>query len=327
MDTQSQPLSSLPLPPSTLATLSKAGYETLEDLPPSDSANQLTDVLKIPLKASQTIYSSSQRPGSGDSLSVLPSTQSAAALMGSISRRKQRMFSTRCPPIDTLLNGGVPEGGIVELSGPPGSSKERILLNIILSCVKVGRSVLFVDCQSMCDPRSIDEHLKDVPTARRLVTYVKIGDLTEFLMFMNNLSSNTDKPFDMLAISCLTFPFQNAQISIAARNNLLEKIKQTLTKLSHTQNVTIAITSQLVTRLMNIDGTTGNFDSVGAKGIMVPQLGPAYLPSGKVFRLLVALDGAEPRTGFVRLLAPLKPGIPPEASFLRFDMRDEILEQ
>ncbi|GAW08914.1 hypothetical protein LENED_011025 [Lentinula edodes] len=173
----------------------------------------------------------------------------------------------------------------------------------------------------MCDPRSIDEHLKDVPTARRLVTYVKIGDLTEFLMFMNNLSSNTDKPFDMLAISCLTFPFQNAQISIAARNNLLEKIKQTLTKLSHTQNVT------LVTRLMNIDGTTGNFDSVGAKGIMVPQLGPAYLPSGKVFRLLVALDGAEPRTGFVRLLAPLKPGIPPEASFLRFDMRDEILEQ
>ncbi|GAW08913.1 hypothetical protein LENED_011024 [Lentinula edodes] len=66
MDTQSQPLSSLPLPPSTLATLSKAGYETLEDLPPSDSANQLTDVLKIPLKASQTIYSSSQRPGSGD---------------------------------------------------------------------------------------------------------------------------------------------------------------------------------------------------------------------------------------------------------------------
>lgn len=43
MDTQSQPLSSLPLPPSTLATLSKAGYETLKDLPPSDSANQLTD--------------------------------------------------------------------------------------------------------------------------------------------------------------------------------------------------------------------------------------------------------------------------------------------
>ncbi|KAJ3895276.1 P-loop containing nucleoside triphosphate hydrolase protein [Lentinula edodes] len=316
MDTQSQPLSSLPLPPSTLATLSKAGYETLEDLPPSDSANQLTDVLKIPLKASQTIYSSSQRPGSGDSLTILPSTQSAAALMGSISRRKPRTFSTRCPPIDTLLNGGVPEGNIVELSGPPGSSKERILLNIILSCVEVGRSVLF----GMCDPRTIDQHLKDVPTARRLVAYIKLGDLTEFLMFMNNLSSNTDKSFDMLAISCLTFPFQNAQISIAVRNNLLEKIKQTLTKLSHTQNVTIAITSQLVTRLMNIDGTTGNFDSVGAKGIMVPQLGPAYLPSGKVFRLLLALDGAEPRTGFVRLLAPLKPGLPPEASFLRFDM-------
>ncbi|KAJ3868924.1 hypothetical protein EV359DRAFT_77223 [Lentinula novae-zelandiae] len=320
MDTQSQPLSSLPLPPSTLATLSKAGYETLKDLPPSDSANQLTDVLKIPLKASQTIYSSSQRLGSGDSLSILPSTRSAAALMGSISKQKPRTFSTRCPAIDTLLNGGVPEGGIVELSGPPGSSKERILLNIILSCVQVGRRVLFVDCQSMCDPRSIDAHLKDVPTARQLVTYVKIGDLTEFLMFMNNLSSNSDKSFDILAISCMTFPFQNAQISIAARNKLLEKIKQTLTKLSHTQNVTIAITSQLVTRLMNIDGSTGNFDSVGAKGIMVPQLGPAYLPSGKVFRLLLALDGAELRTGFVRLLAPLKPGLPPEASFLRFDM-------
>ncbi|KAJ4490142.1 hypothetical protein J3R30DRAFT_3693680 [Lentinula aciculospora] len=304
MDTRSQLLSSLPISPSTLAALTKAGYETIDDLPQSNSANQLTDVLKIPLEASTTLYSSSQRPGDIEGSSGLPSTQSAAALMGSKSKQKQRTFATRCSQIDALLGGGLPEGGILELSGPPGSSKERILLNVLRSFVETNRSVLF----DMCDPRIIDEYIKDIPSARRLISYVKAGDLEKLMVLMYNLSSHIDNTFELLAISCITFPFQNAQLSNSAKNNLLEKIKQTLARLSNAQNVTIVITSQLVTKLLNVDGTTGNFDSVGAKGVMVPQLGHAYLPSGKTFRVSVALDGPNPNTAFVRLLAPFKPG-------------------
>ncbi|KAJ3993396.1 hypothetical protein F5050DRAFT_1714520 [Lentinula boryana] len=110
--------------------------------------------------------------------------------------------------------------------------------------------------------------------------------------------------FDLLAISCITFPFQNARLTKSARNYILEKIKQALTKVNNvSRNVT------LVTKLVNIDGTTGNFDSVGAKGVMVPALGHMYLPTAKAFRVLVALNGPTLDTGSFRLLAPLKPGL------------------
>ncbi|KAJ3793689.1 hypothetical protein GGU11DRAFT_748681 [Lentinula aff. detonsa] len=313
MDAQSQHLFSLPIPPSTLAALTKAGYETLDDLPRSDSANQLIDVLNIPFGASQTLYSSSQRPNGGGP-GILPSTQTAASLIGSISKQKSRRFTTHCPPLDALLDGGLPEGGILELSGPPGSSKERILLNMVRSFVEAGRSILLVDCQNMCDPCILDELMTDNSSARRLVSYLKIGSLTELMMFVNNLSLCNDS-FDLLAISCISYPFQNARLTKSARNYILEKIKQALTKVNISQNVTIVVTSQLVTKLVNIDGTTGNFDSVGAKGVMVPALGHVYLPSAKAFRVLVALNGPTLDTGEIsttssfRLLAPLKPGL------------------
>ncbi|KIK68483.1 hypothetical protein GYMLUDRAFT_237532 [Collybiopsis luxurians FD-317 M1] len=282
-----QPLSSLPIPPSSLSALSKAGYQSIDDLPRYDSANQLTDALKIPIDASHAIYSSSQKLPESN---TLPLTQSAAALIGS-SKLKSKTFSTNCPPVDALLNGGVTEGHILEISGPPGSPKELVLLNILRSFVEARKSVLFVDCQNMCDPRLIADHLQGLPDAQQLISYVKIDNLTEFMVFMHNLTSYTN--MSLLAISSISFPFQNTgRLSNAAKNNLLEKIKQTFIKLCTSQNVTIAITSQLATKMLNADGSPGTFDTAGAKGVMVPQLGSTYLPSGRTSRILLALNGA-----------------------------------
>ncbi|KAJ3819209.1 hypothetical protein F5880DRAFT_1490086 [Lentinula raphanica] len=246
-------------------------------------------VLKLPSGISQTLYSSSQTLTSGGP-SGLPSTQSAATLIGS-SKHKPRLFTTYCPPLDTLLNGGLNEGGILELSGPPGSLKERILLNIVRAFVESGKHVLFIGrcCVVRTRIMSVSLALDYIPAAHKLVSFHEILSLTELLMFMNNLSSFNNS-FDLLAISCITFPFQNTQLTGSVRNNILEKIKQVITKLTISQTVTIVITSQLVTKLVNVDGTTGNFDTVGAKGVMVPPLGPSYLPSGKAFRVLVALN-------------------------------------
>ncbi|KAE9407900.1 hypothetical protein BT96DRAFT_914266 [Gymnopus androsaceus JB14] len=315
MYNQSQPLSSLPLPPSTLSTLTQAGYETLEDLPHNDPANQLTNALKTSLEASQALYPSQRHGTFGGS--ALPSTQSAAALIES---RKLRSipFTTRCPPVNGLLNGGLPEGHILELSGPPGSPKELVLLNILRSFVEAGRTVLFVDCQGMCDPRLIDGYVKGIPAAAQLVSYVKINNLTDFIMLMHNLPLYSS--ISLLAISCISFPFQNSVHS--AKSSLLEKIKQTLTKLS-SQNVTVVVTSQLSTKMLKPDGTAGSFDSAGARGVMTPQLDSTYLPSGKTSRVLLSLSGTT--SGIVRLLAPVKPG---KHSLVKpFEIRGHVLEE
>jgi RAD51-like protein 2 len=69
----------------------------------------------------------------------MPLTQSAA-LMISASER----FPTSYPPFDKLLSGGLSRGHIVEISGPPGTPKEALAVNLVKSFIEVDEGVLFV---------------------------------------------------------------------------------------------------------------------------------------------------------------------------------------
>ncbi|KXN80588.1 hypothetical protein AN958_10409 [Leucoagaricus sp. SymC.cos] len=51
----------------------------------------------------------------------------------------------------------------------------------------------------------------------------------------------------------------------------------------------VVITSQMATKMVKEDGSRGTFDE-GAKGMMVPQLGSSYLPSGRSHRVVLSLD-------------------------------------
>ena len=69
-----------------------------------------------------------------------PLTQSGAALMSVQSKR----YSTRCKSLDTLIDGGVRPGSILEISGPPGSPKESLTLNVVRCFLEAEHDVLFV---------------------------------------------------------------------------------------------------------------------------------------------------------------------------------------
>lgn len=69
----------------------------------------------------------------------MPLTQNAAVVM-----KSTRKFSTRWPPLDKLLEGGLLQGHILELSGPPGSPKETIAIDIAASFLEAGENVIFV---------------------------------------------------------------------------------------------------------------------------------------------------------------------------------------
>jgi RAD51-like protein 2 len=146
-----RPLSSLALPRSTLSTLTRAGYETLQDIStvsPETLAQGLcfhvtitlendgfsSSELNISLSASQAIVALSQKQGNDGSL-----TQSAASMLTSTSK-----VATGCVPVDRLLNGGLSRGHILEISGPPGSAKEQLAINFVRSFVEAGEEVLFV---------------------------------------------------------------------------------------------------------------------------------------------------------------------------------------
>jgi predicted ATP-dependent serine protease len=71
--------------------------------------------------------------------STHPMTQSAAVLV-----RHSLKTSTKCSSLDKVLEGGISRGHILELSGPPGTAKEQLLMNIVAAFVEINEEVIFI---------------------------------------------------------------------------------------------------------------------------------------------------------------------------------------
>lgn len=53
-------------------------------------------------------------------------------------------MSTKCAALDKILGGGLSRGQILEISGPPGSPKEKLALNIMATFAESAEETLFV---------------------------------------------------------------------------------------------------------------------------------------------------------------------------------------
>ncbi|KAF5379050.1 hypothetical protein D9615_005992 [Tricholomella constricta] len=266
-------LSSLRLPATTLSLLTRAGYTTVQDLQ-SISAETLAQDLRIALPEAETILSSSHRSNPTQPLAPPTLTQSAASLANTAEK-----ILTGFPPLNDILSGGLARGQILEISGPPGTPKEAIAINIAASFIGGGHEVIFLDSQNMTSPAILDNALRtsqNLPANySRLLYHLSVQGLSELMIFIYNLPKLLESypKAALLVLNSISFPFQaSPSLSIPARTALLEKIKQVLTVVAATRNLTIVTTSQLSTKILNADGSSGNFDT-GAKGVMVPQLG------------------------------------------------------
>ncbi|KAJ6627980.1 hypothetical protein B0H10DRAFT_319770 [Mycena sp. CBHHK59/15] len=274
-----RPLSSLSIPPSTLSALLRAGYETVQDLDTS-TAEQLANDLSIPLPSSQAIFSQRQTQ-----TRALPLTQPASASASSSVRR----INTNCVPLDALLGGGLARNHILEISGPPGTPAAPIAVGIVKSFLKdtLDEEVLFLDTQNMTPPSVLRSAIPKDCLAR--VSHHILHTLPELVVFFHTLPSVLDS--------------QPKKMTPPVKSLILQNIKQTLAKLA-SRGVTTIVTSHLATKLLGDDGSPATFDT-GARAVMVPYLGPTYLPSALSFRVVIKPHG--PSSGVFRLLsAPAK---------------------
>ena len=91
----------------------------------------------MPLEMIQDLFSSIQRPQG-------PTADPPMTLPASNMVQSEVRVSTKCPPLDSLLDGGLSRGQILELSGPPGCPKERIAVNILKSFVEMEHEAIFI---------------------------------------------------------------------------------------------------------------------------------------------------------------------------------------
>ncbi|EIN08571.1 hypothetical protein PUNSTDRAFT_144104, partial [Punctularia strigosozonata HHB-11173 SS5] len=310
---------SLNIPTTTLAKLLKAGYESANDLQGATPEGLAKD-LRISVEESTHILARANRareppastpasatPGPSIAFS-LPLTQSVAELTATANTQGDLKYSTGCPPVDRLLGGGLVRGGVVEVSGPPGSMKEHVSMGAMKGFVERGDGVIIVDTQNMLSPSTVMTSLIDahIPAeSRSLVRYTRMHTLMDLLIFMSNLSTEiTEHPeVGLLVLNSLSFPFASpayTSLPPSSKNSICDRIKQTLSKICATRKLTVLITTQMATKLINADGSAGTFDT-GTRAIMFPALNSAYLPSKRTHRIVIVPHS---RTeGVLRLLS------------------------
>ena len=181
-------LLSLGLPKHIIASLIQNGYETVQDLSSvtalslspgvsicgfADKNAELVIEIGITVSEAEDILArciASNTPALSASL-----TQHAAA---SILQHSPKL-STRCEPLDQILEGGLSHGQVIDISGPPGSPRERIVKGIVSSYAEDGQEIIFLgenacscanwaclelkivsDCQNMISVSLLTEALK-----------------------------------------------------------------------------------------------------------------------------------------------------------------------
>jgi len=182
-------------------------------------------LISAPRVRNPVIWNSRSRAPGFNSIAramTLPSLGRSAAELISINKR----FSSSCAPLDKLLGGGLPSGHVLELSGPPGTTKEILSIKFASSAVSSNEQVLFVGkiptqrqflsfllayqtcktwpaqlryIQSFVGLRAI--HLASISrwlllgsknlndASLELVQYLNIFTLPDFLIFLHNLPS------------------------------------------------------------------------------------------------------------------------------------------
>lgn len=280
------------LPSSTQLALRRAGYETLDDLS-STSVEALSKELGIDISDSQSIITVSQRPRGP------PLSQSLASLIS-----RSHIFACSYAAVNTALGGGLPRGHILEISGPPGSFKETLALDYARIFVEANEEVIFIDTQNMTSLATIKKTFHNSSAAANyqdLVRYAHLHTLPDLMIFIHNLLSEIHAKTGLLILNSISFPFlSHPDVQSSKRTSLLEKIHQVFLQASALNSLTIITTSQMSTKLLNADGSPGNFET-GAKAVMVPQLGSTYLPSGRSYRLVIVPESRT--TGVVQLLS------------------------
>ncbi|KAG1898511.1 uncharacterized protein F5891DRAFT_1043794 [Suillus fuscotomentosus] len=235
--------------------------------------------LGIDISDSQSIITASQRPP-GPTLS-----QSLASLIS-----RSQSLACSYAAVNTALGGGLPRGHILEISGPPGSFKETLALDYARIFVEANEEVIFIDTQNMTSLATIKKTFHNSSAAtdyQNLVRYTHLHTLPDLMLFIHNLLSEIHAKTGLLVLNSISFPFlSHPDIQSSKRTALLEKIHQVFLQASALNNLTIITTSQMSTKLLNADGSPGNFET-GAKAVMAPQLGSTYLPAGRSYRLAI----------------------------------------
>ena len=173
----------------------------------------------------------------------------------------KRWISTGSQLLDFAVsnkpNGGLPEGRIIEIYGPPSIGKSHIAAQICKSCQKMGGLAVYIDTENAVNP----ENLKDlgVDITKRFM-YVETGCVEDTFGVMESIISKSKShqkkaPIVIIWDSVAATPakaeleadYDKDSIGLQARQ--LSKGFRKITQLLGNENVTLVCLNQIRTKI------------------------------------------------------------------------------
>jgi hypothetical protein len=134
-----------------------------------------------------------------------------------------------------------------------------------------------LDCQNALSPPRLSEVIED--NSEGLLHRVAVNSYAELMAFITCLPTYLDEslsgtPISLILISSLSTVFQHVP-NQNAKQRLLASFSTALGRILSNviYSVACVVTMQLSTRLQTADGSPANFETAGARAIMLPALG------------------------------------------------------
>ena len=173
----------------------------------------------------------------------------------------KRWVSTGCIQLDYAVankrDGGLPEGRIIEIYGPPSIGKSHIAAQICRSCQKMGGIAVYIDTENAVNPENLTALGVDV--TKRFI-YVETNCVEDTFQVMESIitkvkASNKDVPVVIVWDSVAATPakaeleadYDKDSIGLQARQ--LSKGFRKVTQLIGNQNVTLVCLNQIRTKI------------------------------------------------------------------------------
>ncbi|KAF8492519.1 hypothetical protein JB92DRAFT_3002850 [Gautieria morchelliformis] len=203
----------------------------------------------------------------------ISSTVSASSLLATSNAAKSpaNPYKTLSAPIDRIIGPYMRPGYGLQISGPPGTYLEQLLIGLVKSVTSDGKEVMVVDMQNKLKASTICRSLDDDERADRVYYHMhhRIDEVIKLLSTFPDFLS-THPNVSLLILSSLSFPFQ-VESDFSARNTHLNHVRALIIKLCKHHGLVVVITSAMSMHFINPDGSRGTFDN-DSTAVMTPQI-------------------------------------------------------
>jgi len=100
----------------------------------------------------------------------------------------REVVSTGIPPIDAILNGGIPVGAITEITGPASSGRTSIAISALASRTREGSVCAWIDAKYSLDPEKQKKLIR-----MTLAETERLNSLTNNILFSSQLEAERYK--------------------------------------------------------------------------------------------------------------------------------------